>query len=60
MNKEKAIKHLNSARFHLEVLRQGYVRQLRSGVVFVDVISDCRKEMQETKDRIARLERIVL
>lgn len=60
MDKEKARKYLNSARMHLEVLRQGYVIQLRSGVDFDSVISGCRKEMQKTKDRIARLERIVL
>lgn len=72
MTKTKAQKHLNWAKEHLQYLRESYVEIMRDpnwrrldcqgwlgGNPFREKLADIRKDMEETKVRIAKFERIV-
>lgn len=73
MKKEKAKKHLNFSREHLQWLRENYVDRMRDpnfqnlnnngwiGVnPYKEWLADIKQEMKDTKERIAKFERIVL
>lgn len=72
MKKEKAKKHLAYRREHLEYLRESYVRTMRdpnwkrldhdgwSGNPFREMLDGIKKDMEETKAKIAMFERMVI
>lgn len=73
MKRSKAEKHLIYAREHLEFLREEYVRtvkdpawkRLNSCTVlgrnpYKEKLQSIREEMEETKARIAKFERVLL
>lgn len=72
MKKDKAQKHLNRSREHLDYLRADYIEVMRDpnwrrldcltmcgNNPFQERLSDLRTDMEETKVRIAKFERIV-
>ena len=71
MKREKAEKHLRHAREHLQYLREQYVERARDQGWnsldqmsctghnhYSEMLEGIRKEMEETKAKIARFERI--
>lgn len=72
MTKTKAQKHLSRAKEHLQYLRESYVETVRDPNwrrldvnsigghnYFRERLAELRKDMEETKVRIAKFERIV-
>ena len=73
MKRTKVEKHLARARKHLEYLRESYVETMRNpnwrclencsvcgGNPYKEKLQTIREEMEETKTRIAKFERILL
>lgn len=61
MKRVKAEKHLGYAREHLQYLREDYVKTMRDpNWKRLEKLAELRKDMEETKLRIAKFERIVL
>lgn len=73
MKRDKAEKHLRYAREHLEYLRESYVETMRNprwrrldtcfaggSNPYKEKMQNLREEMEETKTRIAKFERILL
>lgn len=73
MKRAKAEKHLKYAREHLQYLRELYVKRMRDNGwkqldresflennIYKEMLEGIKKEMEETKERIAKFERIVL
>ena len=73
MKKEKAERHLRHAREHLQYLRELYVERTRDQGLkslnqmsctghnhYSEMLEGIRKEMEETKAKIARYERIAM
>lgn len=73
MKKEKAERHLRHAREHLQYLRELYVERTRDQGWkslnqmsctghnhYSEMLEGIRKEMEETKAKIARYERIAM
>lgn len=73
MKREKAEKHLRYAREHLQYLREQYVERARDHGwksldqmsctghnYYFEMLEDIKKEMEETKVKIASYERIVM
>lgn len=75
MKKEKAKKHLENSRKHLEYLRKSYVSTMRdpswktlntdgwigsSSNPYIEKLNDIRKDMEEIKVRIAKFERMAI
>lgn len=73
MKRSKAERHLAYAREHLEYLRESYIETMRNpnwrrlDICFIggsnpykEKLQTLREEMEETKTRIAKFERILL
>jgi hypothetical protein len=60
MTKKKAERHLINSREHLNFLREEYVRAIRMGGEYIGLtlIPEILADIHDTKERIARLERI--